>query len=65
VRIDVQGWVRKNQPQDPGTKRRNPGHPADGDIQKAFKSYPPTAKAIEDKKAERDKIDAAKKSTQP
>lgn len=38
---------------------------ADGDIQKAFTSYPPTAKAIEDKKAERDKIDAAKKSTQP
>jgi hypothetical protein len=34
---------------------------ADSDIIKAFKSYPPTAKAIEEKKAEWAKIDAAKK----
>jgi len=34
---------------------------ADSNIVKAFKLYPPTAKAIEEKKAERAKIDAAKK----
>jgi hypothetical protein len=38
---------------------------ADANIIKGFKSYPPTAKAIEKKKAERAKIDAAKKSAQP
>ena len=38
---------------------------ADSNIKKAFKSYPPTAKAIEEKKAERAKIDATKKSAQP
>ena len=38
---------------------------ADSNIIKAFKSYPPTAKAIAEKKAEWAKIDAAKKSTQP
>ena len=38
---------------------------ADSNIKKAFKSYPPTAKAIEEKKAERAKIDAAKKPAQP
>ena len=38
---------------------------ADSNIKKAFKSYPPTAKAIEEKKAEWVKIDAAKKSAQP
>jgi hypothetical protein len=38
---------------------------ADSNIIKAFKSYPPTAKAIEEKKAEWAKIDAAKKSAQP
>jgi hypothetical protein len=38
---------------------------ADSGIKKAFSSYPPTAKAIEEKKAEWVKIDAAKKSAQP
>ena len=38
---------------------------ADKNIIKAFKSYPPTAKDIEEKKAERAKADAAKKSAQP
>jgi hypothetical protein len=38
---------------------------ADSNIKNAFKSYPPTAKAIEEKKAERIKIDAAKKPAQP
>jgi hypothetical protein len=38
---------------------------ADKNIIKAFKSYPPTPKAIEEKKAERAKIDAAKKPAQP
>ena len=38
---------------------------ADKNILKAFKSYPPTAKAIEEKKAEWAKIDATKKSAQP
>src|SRR5262250_1661339 len=38
---------------------------ADSNIIKAFKSYPPTAKAIEEKKAEWAKIDAAKKPAQP
>jgi len=38
---------------------------ADKGIIKAFKSYPPSANAIEEKKTERSKIDAAKKSTQP
>ena len=38
---------------------------ADANIIKGFKSYPPTAEAIEKKKAARAKIDAAKKSTQP
>jgi hypothetical protein len=37
---------------------------ADDNIVKAFKRYPPTAKAIEEKKAERVKMDA-KKSAQP
>jgi Domain of unknown function (DUF4136) len=37
---------------------------ADSNIVKAFKRYPPTAKAIEEKKAERAKIDAAKKPPQ-
>jgi hypothetical protein len=38
---------------------------ADSNIIKGFKSYPPTPEAIEKKKAERAKIDAAKKSAQP
>jgi len=38
---------------------------ADSNIKKAFKSFPPTAKAIEEKKTEWAKIDAAKKSAQP
>src|SRR6516162_9301324 len=38
---------------------------ADSNIIKAFKSYPPTAKSIEEKKAEWAKIDAAKKPGQP
>lgn len=38
---------------------------ADSNIKKAFKSYPPTGKAIEGKKAEWVKMDAAKKSAQP
>ena len=38
---------------------------ADKNIVKAFKSYPPTPKDIEEKKAERAKIDATKKSAQP
>jgi Domain of unknown function (DUF4136) len=38
---------------------------ADTNIIKAFKNYPPTPGAIEKKKAERAKIDAAKKSAQP
>jgi len=38
---------------------------ADKNILKAFKSYPPTAKAIDEKKAQWAKIDAAKKSAQP
>jgi Domain of unknown function (DUF4136) len=38
---------------------------ADSNISKAFKSYPPTAKAIEEKKAEWAKIDAAKKPPRP
>ena len=38
---------------------------ADSNIKKAFKSYPPAAKAIEEKKAEWAKIDATKKSVQP
>ena len=38
---------------------------ADHNIIKAFKSYPPTTKAIEEKKAERAKPDAAKKPAQP
>jgi hypothetical protein len=38
---------------------------ADANIIKGFKSYPPTAEAIEKKKAEHAKIDAAKKSAQP
>src|SRR6516164_6056695 len=37
---------------------------ADSNIKKAFKSYPPTAKAIEEKKAEWAKIDAGKNSAQ-
>jgi hypothetical protein len=37
---------------------------ADKNILKAFKSYPPTAKAIEEKKAEWAKIDASKKPAQ-
>jgi hypothetical protein len=37
---------------------------ADKNILKAFKSYPPTAKAIEEKKAEWAKIDVGKKSAQ-
>ena len=37
---------------------------ADDNIVKAFKRYPPTAKAIEEKKSERVKMDA-KKSAQP
>jgi len=37
---------------------------ADKNILKAFKSYPPTAKAIEEKKAEWAKIDAGKNSAQ-
>jgi hypothetical protein len=38
---------------------------ADKNIIKAFKNYPPTSQAIEEKKAEWIKIDAAKKSAQP
>jgi hypothetical protein len=38
---------------------------ADSNISKAFKSYPPTAKAIEEKKAEWAKIEAAKKPARP
>ncbi|HUL17552.1 MAG TPA: DUF4136 domain-containing protein [Terriglobales bacterium] len=38
---------------------------ADSNIMKAFKNYPPTAEAIEKKKAEWAKIDAAKKPAQP
>lgn len=38
---------------------------ADTNIINAFKNYPPTPEAIEKKKAERAKIDAAKKSAQP
>lgn len=38
---------------------------ADGNIVKAFKNYPPTAKAIEEKKEEWAKIDGAKRSSQP
>jgi hypothetical protein len=38
---------------------------ADSNIKKAFKSYPPAAKAIEEKKAEWAKMDATKKSAQP
>jgi len=38
---------------------------ADKYIIKAFKSYPPTPKAIEEKKAERAKTDAAKKPAEP
>jgi len=38
---------------------------ADKNILKAFKSYPPTAKAIDEKKAQWAKIDATKKSSQP
>jgi Domain of unknown function (DUF4136) len=38
---------------------------ADHNIIKAFKSYPPTARAIEEKKAEWAKIDAAKKPARP
>jgi hypothetical protein len=38
---------------------------AEKNIIKAFKNYPPTAVAIEEKKAEWTKIEAAKKSAQP
>ena len=38
---------------------------ADNNIKKAFKNYPPSAKAIEEKKAERAKIDPGKKPEQP
>ena len=38
---------------------------ADKNIIKAFKNYPPTPKALEEKKAERAKADAAKTSAQP
>jgi len=38
---------------------------ADKGIKKGFKNYPPTAKAVEEKKAEWAKIDAAQKSAQP
>jgi len=38
---------------------------ADRNIIKAFKNYPPTAKAVEEKKAEWAKIEPAKKSAQP
>jgi hypothetical protein len=38
---------------------------ADSNIRKAFKNYPPSAKATEEKKAEWAKIDATKKSAQP
>jgi len=38
---------------------------ADKNIIKAFKNYPPTPKAVEEKKAERAKADAAKTSAQP
>lgn len=38
---------------------------ADSNIKNAFKSYPPTAKAVEEKKAERAQMDSAKKPAQP
>jgi hypothetical protein len=38
---------------------------ADNNIKKAFKSYPPTAKAVEEKKQQWAKVDAAKKPSQP
>jgi type IV secretory pathway VirD2 relaxase len=38
---------------------------ADRNIIKAFKNYPPTAAAIEEKKAEWAKIDAGKRPAQP
>jgi len=38
---------------------------ADNNIKKAFKSYPPSAEAIGEKKAERVKIDASKTAAQP
>ena len=38
---------------------------ADSNIKRAFKSYPPAAKAIEEKKAEWAKMDATKKPAQP
>ena len=38
---------------------------ADNNIKKAFKNYPPSAKAIEEKKAERAKIDPGKQPAQP
>jgi hypothetical protein len=38
---------------------------ADSNIKKAFQNYPPTAKAIEKKKQEWAKLDAAKKPSQP
>lgn len=38
---------------------------ADNNIKKAFKSYPPSPKAIEEKKAEWAKLDAEKKQGQP
>ena len=38
---------------------------ADSNIKKAFQSYPPSAKAIEEKKVEWSKMDATKKSAQP
>ncbi|HET7107302.1 MAG TPA: DUF4136 domain-containing protein [Candidatus Acidoferrum sp.] len=38
---------------------------ADENIIRAFRNYPPTAKAIEEKKKEWSKIDAAKKPAQP
>lgn len=38
---------------------------ADSNIKRAFRNYPPSAKALEEKKAEWAKIDAAKKPAQP
>ena len=38
---------------------------ADNNIKKAFKSFPPSAKDIEEKKTERAKIDSEKKPAQP
>ena len=38
---------------------------ADSNIKRAFKSYTPSAKDVEEKKAEWDKVDAAKKPAQP